>query len=94
MGAFSSRGSRWLVPGAVKLHQESMRFWSKWLMWRLVKIKICVVEGFFLRGVSLTIVLLVLKVGARILPPVLLLAKVGQCVLPNTSSPVKCLEDT
>ena len=93
MGAFSSRGSRWSVPGAVKLHRGSMRFWSKWLLWRLVKIKICVVEGFFLRGVSLTIVLLVLKVGARILPPELLLAKVGQCVLPNTSSPVKCLED-
>lgn len=93
MTAFSSGGSRWSVPGAVKLYQESMRFWSKWFTWRWVKIRICVVEGLFLRGVSITTVLLVLYIGARILPPEFLLAKVGsegwRCALPSTPSPEK-----
>lgn len=41
-----------------------------WLTWRLVKMKIYVVEGLlFLRDVSLTTVLFVLQLGARILPP-------------------------
>lgn len=44
-----------------------------------MKIKVYVVEGlfFFLRGVSLTTVLSVLKMGDRILPPEFFLAKVG-----------------
>lgn len=95
--AFSSGGSRWSVPGAVKLYQESVSFGSKWFTWRLVKIKVCVVEGLFSRGVSVTTMLLVLKIGARICPPEFLLAKLGpegwRCALPNTPSPGKCSED-